>query len=271
MNYEKLQNKYAVIDIECVPPQDRKAVDDALEILRNYCVVNLCANVEMIGIAGLHFPPTQGHPEVSADLPQTCPPGNFSVSAHPEATLHAPTLNPQEQLEAEASRNTAEQAQRDVELEAHCLQKEIESMRETIYKVMKDRDDAHGIAEKLRDEGRKSVILLRCTECLTIPQQNSNEFSGGECGGCIAKERDECLRGAGHPIDALRQDVSNRIQREIRMEDEATTYRKLLSGDAKIIGELQGWLNDIRDALGKDFYIHDQDLAAHVASLKEAK
>lgn len=44
--------------------------------------------------------------------------------------------------------------------------------------------------EKLRDEGRKSVILLRCTECLTVPQQNSNEFTGGECGGCIAKERD---------------------------------------------------------------------------------
>lgn len=47
--------------------------------------------------------------------------------------------------------------------------------------------------ERLRDEGRKSVILIRCTECLNVPQQNKAEFTGAECGGCIAKERDAAL------------------------------------------------------------------------------
>lgn len=31
----------------------------------------------------------------------------------------------------------------------------------------------------------------RCFEHRAVPQQNANEFSGAECGGCIAAERDE--------------------------------------------------------------------------------
>jgi hypothetical protein len=34
------------------------------------------------------------------------------------------------------------------------------------------------------------VMMIRCLKCLTVPQQNKAEATGGECGGCIAKERD---------------------------------------------------------------------------------
>jgi len=42
-----------------------------------------------------------------------------------------------------------------------------------------------------QDETIASVIFIRCLKHLTIPQQNKNEHSGGECGGCIAEERDQ--------------------------------------------------------------------------------
>jgi len=35
-----------------------------------------------------------------------------------------------------------------------------------------------------------SVLHIRCAKHYTIPQQNKNEHSGGECGGCIAEERE---------------------------------------------------------------------------------
>lgn len=47
--------------------------------------------------------------------------------------------------------------------------------------------------ERLRDEGRKSVVLIRCINCLSVPQQNKSEITEAECGGCIAKERDAAL------------------------------------------------------------------------------
>jgi hypothetical protein len=35
-----------------------------------------------------------------------------------------------------------------------------------------------------------SVLHIRCAKHYMTPQQNKNEHSGGECGGCIAEERD---------------------------------------------------------------------------------
>jgi hypothetical protein len=262
MNYEKLQNKYAVIDIECVPPQDRKAVDDALEILRNYCVVNLCANVEMIGIAGRHFPPSEGHPEVSADLPQTCPPGNFSVSAHPEATLHAHTPNPQEQLEAEASRNTAEQAQRDVELEAHCLQKEIEYLREVRTENSKTISELETCRDHWRvsfGHERENVIRLRgevynlhnslrykceCPDCLLVRQSNA----GATPDVMSHKEvYDEAMKSL--PVVSFQH----------KLEEDIEAMKRVMSKDAQTIKLLQ---EKVDSALAENKTLEDMVHAA---------
>ena len=34
------------------------------------------------------------------------------------------------------------------------------------------------------------VLLIRCIHHINVPQQNSAESTGAECGGCIAAERD---------------------------------------------------------------------------------
>lgn len=67
-----------------------------------------------------------------------------------------------------------------------------EPVWESEYHRLKAQADAinERNANKLREQGIRSVILLRCSQCLTVPQQNHAEFGGGECGGCIAKERD---------------------------------------------------------------------------------
>lgn len=44
--------------------------------------------------------------------------------------------------------------------------------------------------QKALQKGITSVIFLRCKKHYNIPVQNKNEFSGGECGGCIAEQRD---------------------------------------------------------------------------------
>lgn len=44
--------------------------------------------------------------------------------------------------------------------------------------------------EEARIEGIKSVIAIRCTRHTSTPPQNASEHNGGECGGCIAAERD---------------------------------------------------------------------------------
>ena len=41
-----------------------------------------------------------------------------------------------------------------------------------------------------REEGLQSVLMIRCTRHFTVPQQNTAEVNGAECGGCIAEERD---------------------------------------------------------------------------------
>lgn len=46
----------------------------------------------------------------------------------------------------------------------------------------------------VREEAIQSVLCIRCMRHLNIGMQNTNEFSGGECGGCIAQERDDLQR-----------------------------------------------------------------------------
>lgn len=45
--------------------------------------------------------------------------------------------------------------------------------------------------EAVIDAQRQSCVAHRCKEHRHIPVQNRNEFSGAECGGCIAVERDK--------------------------------------------------------------------------------
>jgi hypothetical protein len=46
----------------------------------------------------------------------------------------------------------------------------------------------------LETESNMQCMSIRCTKHLTILQQNFNEFTGAECGGCIAEERDLAQR-----------------------------------------------------------------------------
>lgn len=48
-------------------------------------------------------------------------------------------------------------------------------------------------AELKSQPSADDVILIRCTKHLNIGQQNANEHNGGECGGCIAAQRDTAL------------------------------------------------------------------------------
>jgi len=54
-------------------------------------------------------------------------------------------------------------------------------------------------AEKERDEAREAAdtfaqpIYIRCLRHLNVRQQNENEITLSECGGCIAEERDTAL------------------------------------------------------------------------------
>jgi hypothetical protein len=51
--------------------------------------------------------------------------------------------------------------------------------------------------QQIKDQpSADDVILIRCTKHLNVGQQNKNEASGGECGGCIAAERDATLARA---------------------------------------------------------------------------
>lgn len=47
------------------------------------------------------------------------------------------------------------------------------------------------VTEDAFSDGVGSVITIRCSKHYSVPQQNKTEHSGGECGGCIAAERDE--------------------------------------------------------------------------------
>jgi hypothetical protein len=44
------------------------------------------------------------------------------------------------------------------------------------------------------ENGVASVLRIRCTRHFKVPQLNANEHSGGECGACIAEERDALAR-----------------------------------------------------------------------------
>lgn len=44
--------------------------------------------------------------------------------------------------------------------------------------------------EEAFNHGIASVIYSRCAKHYQVPQQNKNEHSGHECGGCMAEERD---------------------------------------------------------------------------------
>ncbi len=53
------------------------------------------------------------------------------------------------------------------------------------------------------EDGIRSVLMIRCLKHRMVPQLNTNEFTGGECGGCIAEERDEARRIAEQRADQI--------------------------------------------------------------------
>lgn len=71
---------------------------------------------------------------------------------------------------------------------------------------------------KARQEGMVSVIFLRCKKHYSVPVQNKNEFSGGECGGCIADQR-----------DALRDRVAELEKDKARLKEKLEPTMELLS------------------------------------------
>lgn len=62
-------------------------------------------------------------------------------------------------------------------------------------KVERDRAVAErdALQQELHDKVT-SVLRIRCIHHVNVPQVNANEYSGGECGACIAAERDSLAR-----------------------------------------------------------------------------
>jgi len=52
--------------------------------------------------------------------------------------------------------------------------------------------------------GLSSVLTIRCSKHYPVPQQNKTEQGGGECGGCIAAERDRLGALAREAHEAVR-------------------------------------------------------------------
>jgi hypothetical protein len=67
--------------------------------------------------------------------------------------------------------------------------------------------------EEAREEGVRSVLLIRCTKHLLVAQQNASEITGAECGGCISEERDELKRRVEELEKKLAQSEQGIIER----------------------------------------------------------
>jgi predicted nuclease with TOPRIM domain len=73
----------------------------------------------------------------------------------------------------------------------------------SIIELMGQRDRAH-------ERGVHDVRIIRCMAHYGVPQQNNNEASSGECGGCIAAERDALREQVKTLREALEQVADNR-------------------------------------------------------------
>jgi len=85
---------------------------------------------------------------------------------------------------------------------------------------------------RLTDEKGYTCILHRCAAHYAVTQQNANEYTGAECGGCIAAERD-ALRNE----NLVLLDKLNEAEIGIRLENDAlrARYEKLERAGATVV------------------------------------
>lgn len=82
------------------------------------------------------------------------------------------------------------------------------------------------------EEAIHSVLCIRCIRHLNIGMQNTNEFSGGECGGCIAADRDDLQRqlAEAKALELSRGNVLGRIAIAVYGDQNNVTDEQVLMG-----------------------------------------
>lgn len=102
-------------------------------------------------------------------------------------------------------------------------------------------------AEEAREDGIRSVLLIRCTKHLTIGQQNTNEITGAECGGCIAAERDS---------------LTSRLAAAEKQRDEAVEFlNRYLAG-----APIGGWRHECKETLQRIAAMGEGQLSNRITS-----
>lgn len=99
--------------------------------------------------------------------------------------------------------------------------------RNQLEAVTKERDSI----ESQLHEQFKGVLSIRCMKHINVPQQNKNEHSGGECGGCIAEELESAKRNYDTELGARRatQQLACHLENErndLKRELEAVTKER---------------------------------------------
>lgn len=108
--------------------------------------------------------------------------------------------------------------------------------------------------ERELDQLIGSVTRIRCIKHIAVPQQNTNEHGGGECGACIAVERDtlkakcealEKQNADAHQLSVL-HDAATTAAVEVGFGDFETHAQVIQAMDTRIKA-LEGALREIRD------------------------
>lgn len=125
--------------------------------------------------------------------------------------------------------------------EAKAVEKHNESIEASILSAL-EKATAEA-ADAAKHDAIREVLRMRCRKHLHVPQLNSNEHSGGECGACVQEKATAEARTAEEPIDG---DTDASIGRSWR---ENSSLEKWFPFTAKEIKDLRTQADALAAAL----------------------